>query len=116
MHVVSPAGCILHPPRHAWPLPSHLSRHSTHTHTCTCDPHIRARADPGRALLLSQAHTCALAAARACTTLLNHLLISDPMRTMYWNHRQRDLDALLAATGLQGDAAQPAGPPGAPHA
>uniref|UniRef100_A0A7S0R5Z1 Protein farnesyltransferase/geranylgeranyltransferase type-1 subunit alpha n=1 Tax=Chlamydomonas leiostraca TaxID=1034604 RepID=A0A7S0R5Z1_9CHLO len=46
-------------------------------------------------------------AAQSATTLLNHLLISDPIRTMYWNHRQRDLDTLVASLGLGPDA-QPA--------
>ncbi|KAJ9524614.1 hypothetical protein QJQ45_024213 [Haematococcus lacustris] len=44
------------------------------------------------------------AAGRAVIVLCNHLLVADPVRTMYWLHRQQDVEALLNGMGV------PAGP------
>lgn len=40
------------------------------------------------------------AAARNALTLLNHLMLSDPVRTMYWSHRHQDVEALVVGLGL----------------
>lgn len=57
---------------------------------------------PGSAADISKARAAAQLAVQSSTTLLNHLLVSDPIRTMYWNHRQGELEALLASLGMEG--------------
>jgi hypothetical protein len=42
-----------------------------------------------------------MVSARTALILLNHLTISDPVRTMYWGHRQQDVEALLLSLGLE---------------
>jgi hypothetical protein len=66
---------------------------------------------------VKQAQEAVKAAARNALVLLNHLAISDPVRTMYWAHRQQDIEALLLNLGLGlGDLGAPPPPVDVPVA
>eukprot|EP00200_Dunaliella_tertiolecta_P003950 CAMPEP_0202349154 /NCGR_PEP_ID=MMETSP1126-20121109/6769_1 /ASSEMBLY_ACC=CAM_ASM_000457 /TAXON_ID=3047 /ORGANISM="Dunaliella tertiolecta, Strain CCMP1320" /LENGTH=434 /DNA_ID=CAMNT_0048940927 /DNA_START=774 /DNA_END=2078 /DNA_ORIENTATION=- len=42
-----------------------------------------------------------LRSAQSAVALLNHLMVADPIRSMYWNHRWQEIEALCLRTGIQ---------------